>query len=44
MINVERMKKDCKLNPLACYFKLRKNDDEYEQMYEEMLGHFPPEM
>ena len=41
LINVDRIKKDCQLNPLACYFKLRKKEDEYDEMYDRLLDGFP---
>lgn len=35
------MRKDCRLNPLACHFKLNLSDDGYDKLAEKLLEEYP---
>jgi hypothetical protein len=41
LINLERMRKECALNPLACFFKASASDDEYDRIVERLMDEYP---
>lgn len=40
IINLDRMRRDCPLNPLACYFKSSVSDEEYDRIVERLTEEF----